>query len=286
MKNILFSDPCRSDYGGGIGKWLVMMTKQLNQQGYSVHLVCRLHSLLAHAAQNSNITILQALFKHCLDIKTFSKIRPITRKKDIDIIICATNLDIKLAGLTMKITSIPVISGQGIALIPNKDIIKYSISSVITNTQSIKQQYKSYNLFPSEHIQVIYNRVILFSKNPIKDLRMQPLPILNEKFILSTGRLSKQKGFAYLIKTAQTKRKYWKFIVFGDGQEKESLQKLIIKKRLKNIQLLGFQNNMHDFYRNVPIFVSPSLTKGNTQYYIESHGYTLSCHCNGYKQSP
>lgn len=282
MKNILFSDSCRANCWGGVEKWVVMMAKQLALQGYQPHLVCRPHSLLAYAAQDSNIAIHQANFKNCLDIRTISKIHSIINNEDIDIVVCATNLDIKLAGIAGKIASIPVISRQGLALIPNnlkyKYIIKYLTTSIITNTQSIKQQYELYGWFPAEHIHVIYNGVIPFPNEPVKDLRSQLLSTSDEKLILSAGRLSPQKGFAYLIEAAliaQTQGKHWKFIILGDGQEKNSLQKLITQKRIKNVQLLGFQNNMHDFYRNADIFVLSSLAEGTPNVVLEA----MVAHC-------
>ena len=58
----------------------------------------------------------------------------------------------------------------------------------------------------------------------------------NKKFIISIGRLTKQKNFTFLINEFnETLLKFpnLNLIILGDGDEKNDLKKLIIKKKLQ-----------------------------------------------------
>ena len=254
------------------------MATQLHQAGFQTNLVCRPDSLLAQAAQTSKLSLFQAPFYNSLDLITVFKMLAIIRESKIDLIICSTNLDIKLAGLAGKLANIPVISRQGLALIPNnlkyKFLIRNFTSSIITNTRTIKEQYEKYNWFPPNHIKVIYNGVGTNTNSSSPRILKTQLPKDNQdKLILSAGRLNSQKGFNYLIEAAQIaqeKKKNWQFVVLGDGEEKQRLKRLISKYQLKNIQLKGFYKNIQDYYACADLFVLSSLAEGTPNVVLEA----------------
>ena len=84
----------------------------------------------------------------------------------------------------------------------------------------------------------------------------------NEKYIISIGRLTKQKNFPFLINEFSKILINFpdlNLIILGDGDEKELLKKLIIKKKLTSkIFLLGNQKNIYPFLLNSLFFTITS----------------------------
>ena len=281
MENILFSDSCRTDCWGGVEKWVIMMAKSLQHRNINTHLICRPQGIIAERAEEANIPTFSASYKNSFDLITVFKILQIIKKSEIDLIICSTNLDIKLAGLAGKIAGIPVISRQGLALIKNsfkyKFLVRNFTSSIITNTQTIKKQYEDYGWFPSNFIQVIYNGVypphkLVLSEKLKKSLQTSS----SHKVILSAGRLNTQKGFEYLIETAkiaQDNKQAWDFVILGIGDQESYLNDKISKYNLKNIKLLGFKKNIYEYYLCADVFVLSSVSEGTPNVVLEAMSY-------------
>lgn len=278
-KNILFSDSCRINCWGGVEKWVITMADSLHQKGYNTFLVCRKDSIIERKTKGLPVQTYNVNFYNSIDITSVWNIQKIIREQNIGLIICSTNLDIKLAGLAGKLAGIPVISRQGLALITDrikyKILIKNYTTSVLTNTLSIKKQYESYKWFPENHIQVIYNGVAArtIDSGNVKVLRQQFISAPEEKLILSAGRLTTQKGFSYLIEAARIAQEHnrpWKFLIVGDGREKTVLESLIKKYLLKNIRLIGFRDDIQDYYACADIFVLSSITEGLPNVILEA----------------
>jgi glycosyltransferase involved in cell wall biosynthesis len=72
---------------------------------------------------------------------------------------------------------------------------------------------------------------------------------INSKYIISIGRLTKQKNFILLINSfLQIKKKYkeYKLIILGDGEDFSNLNDLVNKSQMQNdILLLGFKKNVY-----------------------------------------
>lgn len=281
MTNILFSNSCRKNCWGGVEKWVIMMADSLRSHDYNTFLISRPEGILASRAKESHLPTYSASFANSMDVFTTLKILQLIKKLKIDLIICSTNLDIKLAGLAGKIARIPVISRQGLALIPNslkyKFLIRNFTSSIITNTYTIKKRYEEYGWFPPNFIHVIYNGVPPpHDQEGSQELKQQLINSPTDKLILSAGRLNTQKGFTYLIETAkiaQDNEEAWHFIIAGNGAEKAKLLKLINKYNLKNIDLLGFKKSLHEYYLIADVFVLSSIAEGTPNVVLEAMNY-------------
>ena len=79
---------------------------------------------------------------------------------------------------------------------------------------------------------------------------------------MAAGRLTKQKNFEFLIQA------YDKFIVkserllfiAGDGEERQNLKKLILKKKIeKKVFLIGYKDNIYNYMKNCEAFILSSL---------------------------
>lgn len=84
--------------------------------------------------------------------------------------------------------------------------------------------------------------------------------------ILSVGRLSEEKGFDTLIQAIDRLKKMSQnicLVIFGDGDQKFYLQKLIESKALKeNVFLLGYRKDVFRYMPDFDVFVLPSRTEG------------------------
>ena len=134
-----------------------------------------------------------------------------------------------------------------------------------------------------EKIEVIYNAVQIPAENKgstsTKDIRKE-LGINKKQFLIaSAGRLSKEKGFDYLIdaiKIIINKNDSLKprLLIIGDGQEIRNIQKKISDLELhKYITLTGFRNDINDIFEQIDLFVLPSLTEGMPLVILESFSH-------------
>jgi len=86
--------------------------------------------------------------------------------------------------------------------------------------------------------------------------------------LLFVGRLTKQKSVVTLIKAIKelkkkNLKKRFKLIIIGDGNMKESLMKLSEDLGVrKNIQFMGEQKDINEYYLKADIFVLPSIWEG------------------------
>ncbi|MGL5933459.1 MAG: glycosyltransferase [Cetobacterium sp.] len=136
-----------------------------------------------------------------------------------------------------------------------------------------------------------FDKVVLLTKQDLKNwklnnkieisnsLREFPKDIskLENKIILSVGRLSKEKGFDRLIdvmKFVFIKHKDWTLEIYGDGPEKERLEYKINNLNLStNIKIFSFEENILKKYLNSSIYILPSYVEGQGMVLLEA----MSC---------
>ena len=89
---------------------------------------------------------------------------------------------------------------------------------------------------------------------------------INSKQIVSVGRLTYQKGFDILCDVAKdvlSKNPDYKWIILGDGEDKEKLQSKIKEYNLQDRLILkGKVSNVEDYYENSALYVMTSRFEG------------------------
>lgn len=94
------------------------------------------------------------------------------------------------------------------------------------------------------------------------------------------GRFFAQKNHNYLIKIFERVSKDEQFVLClcGDGEERENIQKLVIKKGLSSrVTFTGNISNTNEYYQAFDIFVMPSLYEGLPVTGIEAQTSGLKC---------
>lgn len=123
--------------------------------------------------------------------------------------------------------------------------------------------------------------------NPIEIVELGEEYEAESKKIVSSGRLCSQKGFDILVDVASKvfdKHPDWEWHIYGDGPDKEILEKMIVEKKLKkNVKLMGRTNKMNEKYKEYAMFVMTSRYEGFAMVNIEAHYAKLpivSFNCN------
>ena len=102
---------------------------------------------------------------------------------------------------------------------------------------------------------------------------------LHSKQIVSVGRLTYQKGFDMLIDVAKDvleKNKEYKWLILGDGEDKNRLQEKINKYNLQDRLILkGKVSNVEDYYKNSSLYVMTSRFEGLPMTLLEAKSYKM-----------
>lgn len=104
---------------------------------------------------------------------------------------------------------------------------------------------------------------------------------LEDKNIISVGRLSPEKGFLDLIDVYEIVSKNnpdWHLFIAGDGQEREKIEKKIQDKNLQEkVSLLGFQKQekLNELFLQSSIYVMTSIHESFGLVLIEAESYGL-----------
>lgn len=142
---------------------------------------------------------------------------------------------------------------------------------VIVLTNDDKDNYiKLFKASPSKLIQ-IFNPIEYISENTIYNEK--------SKSIISCGRLLQIKGFDMLLDVAKIvfeKHSDWHWDIYGEGTEREKLQKKINEYHLENnVTLKGNVSNMNEKYKDYSFFVLTSRSEGLSFVLNEAHGNHL-----------
>ena len=115
--------------------------------------------------------------------------------------------------------------------------------------------------------------------NPISPNLPEPYIGKRQNIIVAVGRLHKQKNFPMLIKAfSRFIKEYpnFKLNIYGDGEDKNKIQKLIEAYSLTNeVSLKGFCKNIFDEIKDSAIYVSSSDYEGISNSMLEALGIGL-----------
>ncbi len=111
-----------------------------------------------------------------------------------------------------------------------------------------------------------------------------------KKFIISVGRITKQKDHQTLVEAIKILHKKGinlKLLLIGDGDQKEKIQSLINRLDLnKNVKILGWKKNLTNYYKSAKIFVLPSLYEGLGNVVIDAVNFNIPVVTTNCKSGP
>ena len=146
-----------------------------------------------------------------------------------------------------------------------------NIHIVTCPTQSTLKRLESLKIFPKEKLKLLYDPIL--KVNYINNQKKEKIDnrFIETDYILSIGRLTKQKNFPLLINAFKEMIKVYpnlKLIILGEGEDRKKLELLIKNLSLENTVFLeGYKKNIFNYLHNCDCYISSSL--------YEDPGFTL-----------
>lgn len=140
------------------------------------------------------------------------------------------------------------------------------LDKVITLTHEDAKNYA----FIADKVSVIANSNSLPIRHSVNSL--------DSKIFVSIGRLTSQKGYDLLIKAwslVEKKHPDWSLHIYGDGEDKEKLERLIRHFNLQNIIIKGSTLDVQSAYDSASIYVMSSRFEGFGMVLIEAQSRGL-----------
>lgn len=144
--------------------------------------------------------------------------------------------------------------------------LAYRNTKVIAVGEMVKKNLTEYFETPKNQICIIHNAVKPFDGNvvPIKVLYQEHTK--GNVLIGNIGRLSEQKGMSYFIEAAEITAKTHpeaRFIIVGEGEEKEQLHAQVKAKGLQDkVLFLGYRSDIQNVMSQLDFVVLSSLWEG------------------------
>jgi len=153
--------------------------------------------------------------------------------------------------------------------------ISKKIYMVTCPSEQTKKDLIKSNIFPEEKLKVIYDPILEIQEIQRKlNSKIEKNLLINRKYFLNIGRLTKQKNQALLIdvfsKLVKNNNNLYLYIA-GDGEKKKTLNKMIIDRQVQNnVFLLGYCENVFPLIKNSSAVISTSLWEDPGAVMIES----------------
>ena len=152
--------------------------------------------------------------------------------------------------------------------------ISNKIYIVTCPSEQTKKDLIKSNIFPEEKLKIVYDPILEIKEIQKKSVSKIEKNLLNKKYFLNIGRLTKQKNQKLLIdvfsKLVKNDNNLYLYIV-GDGEKKNILNKMILDKKVENnIFLLGYCENVFPLIKKSSAVISTSLWEDPGAVMIES----------------
>ena len=138
-----------------------------------------------------------------------------------------------------------------------------NIYLVTCPTKSALQKLDELNIFPKEKLRLLYDPILKVNSINTKKREKIDDKFLKIDYILSIGRLTRQKNFLLLINAfGEIIKRYpnLKLIILGEGEDRSKIEKLIENLNLtENVFLEGYKKNIFNYLYNCECYVSSSL---------------------------
>jgi len=237
------------------------LLKGLKEAGLKVELLCLKKSFILKKSEVLNIPI------HIVESNNKALIYLIKHGKNFDILHTQTAKAQTIAILTKKFHKRPVVYTRRVSFLPKGRLtkLKYRLTDkVIAVSIAIKNILTNFGI---NNIEVIPDVAIKKELDRKKgEILKKSLKIENKKIIATISALTPEKDPFTMIKTIKNLSKIrndFIFLHFGEGKLKKDIKKKLKKYNIKNIyKLLGFYNNIEDYYCIFDIFVMSSKEEG------------------------
>ena len=273
--------------GGGAERVLSHLVRHLNKEKYDVSLVLfeKKGPYLAELPNHARIYNLNKKNKYSfisLVIKTAKTIRDIHPETVVSFSYY-TNIIVGCAALLLKKKHFRLVLSERSHLSRALMEERYSTAKrllsrislrqadiVVVNSSGSKKDLEE-NFCPQKEIRIIKNPLdiegidsLSREENGISDLG---------PYVLAVGRLSKPKGYPYLLRAYALicQNIVENLVILGDGENKKELLSLVKELGVQDrVFFLGFQQNPYKFMKHASLYVLSSLWEGFPNVLLEA----------------
>lgn len=279
-------------WGGG-EKWHFTAAEYMANLGHEVFVFCDPAGELYKRVQAH-----EKLTPIAIEITKHSYWNPLTqlsfyrsfKNLKLDSLVFNAPRDVRSAAVAARkagVRNIIYRNGMPVPIAQKKSFIRafqYGLTELITISQEGKDVLENISpkLSAGHHIQVIPN-AFDFGKVPTKQEVLPAKRENDEVILVTTGRLSEQKGQHYLLsackilKDENIKFRLW---MVGNGELENELKAQAQALGLsEQVEFLGFQSDVYPFLYHADIFVFPSLWEGRASSIIEAMAVGLPVVC-------
>lgn len=241
---------------------------------------------------NKNIKIIDILGKELQPVKLYYPYLRYKTKKALkdyhtDVFICAGMGDVGLTSFMRKKTKyitwehFTALQGKvgGIMWLGRVLSKKYANKIIVLTKKDVELNHEKFKTDYEKLVQIY---------NPIEPhINHDDTYNIHSKRIISAGRFTNEKGFDLLVEVAVKvfkKHPDWEWHIYGDGEEFQRINELILEKKLQNnLKLMGRTNKLYSLYKDYSFCVVTSRFEGFGMVIIEAHSSKLpviSFNCN------
>ena len=202
-------------------------------------------------------------------IYSFFKLLNLLKKKEPDYLIAHLIISLPLilmSFLKNKTKLIVRISGLPRLNFFRKIYWKFfsnNVYKVTCPTIATFEKLKLLKIFNVKKLHILQDPII--STKEINEKKREQIEVnfKNKKFILSIGRLTKQKNFSLLLNAfVDIKKKYpeYNLLILGKGEDQIKIEQIINSLNLsQSVNLLGYQKNVYKYLDKAKCFILSSL---------------------------
>tara|TARA_Y100001968_G_scaffold333907_1_gene400877 strand:- start:1803 stop:2918 length:1116 start_codon:yes stop_codon:yes gene_type:complete len=282
-------------YGGGAERVAVNLANEWNRKGHQVELILmekkgqllndvskdiRITSLDCNKIRNVFLELAKHLKKnnydfiviHMWPLTSISILSWLIARRKGRIILCE---HVCLSSHIKKDLDVPYLIA--------KLIIKIThglADGVVTVSKGVASDLYSLSKIKKNKIKVIYNPIVKIEELTIENNEKINREILwggyYDYYLINVATLKKQKNIIMLINSIKeiSSKLNLCLVIFGDGPEKEKLNKLINNYNLnQNVKLLGFKKDVSPWLESADLFVLSSDFEGFANVIVESLSY-------------
>ena len=260
-----------SDGWGGQEIRIINEMLLMQELGFEVFLACREHSKIKKKAEENNLQVYIFPFKGNLDIKTLNKLRRFIVKNNINILNSHSSKDTWVGGFAAKFAGIKFIRTRHLSIPINKsrlNFINELADYIFTTGESVRLDMINSNRINPMIIESIPTGIDSSKFNPINFNyeKCRALFNLDSKDIV-IGMISVLRRFKRHDRFIEMARnaieinpnKTLKFVIAGDGPQRESIISLISKYNLsENFLLLGHIEKVPELLKALDVFILAS----------------------------
>lgn len=268
---------------GGVATYTKQLEEKLVEEGHNVFILTykqeKKLSENVFMANSLNIPLLRGF---SFIISSYFMLNKIVKKHDIDIIHANYILPPGLVCILNKTTAKKIITihGSDINILPNNKILRPLIKFILNKADAL---YFVSEKLKEKAIEVCGNNIeqkSYITPNTVNTKKFKPND--DEKKILSEyttptvvfiGNLVEQKGLNYLLEAKKLSQSEYTLLIYGDGPQKENLERYIKTYALKNTYLMGKTREPEKIIPEADIMVLPSISEGASIVALES----MSC---------